>query len=475
MTVRERWARQARAGAVAALALGAGGGLLLPALLSASAPASAATASANAVGACTHAPENCAGLAVSPTTPAAGDTVTFTFALTNAAAKADDGAGTTAEIRSVELSVPAGFLVEGAVSPGSVATTPTTVTFDNLAIPVGGTAKLTVTAAVPCGEAAGAATNWGFVARDTSSLTAAKNDDNFALDPAGTAALTGSITGECSLGFAAGPGGTTAATPLTAGFDSHGGPVQVQVLSATGSSVAGFAGAVSVGLAAGPAGSTLGGRTTEQAGPGSGGASVASFSDLTLSEAGPGYQLEATGTNLQPGRSSDFSIYQTIAACSASTCADSSTSPGVVANLRTASAEPGGFLASGFGGVNLACAGYDAVTEPLDFSAVAANGVATSTSGVTATLEISKALVRSSGREGVAHWQICFASTRPFVAQGGHTTSTMLRIGGTTYYTGLLARCSPRTSAPCIVSRTKTRAGQVLLTVRSTGDPIFRG
>jgi hypothetical protein len=51
----------------------------------------------------------------------------------------------------------------------------------------------------------------------------------------------------------------------------------------------------------------------------------------------------------------------------------------------------------------------------------------------------------------------------------------MLRIGGTTYYTGLLARCSPRTSAPCIVSRTKTRAGQVLLTVRSTGDPIFRG
>jgi hypothetical protein len=75
----------------------------------------------------------------------------------------------------------------------------------------------------------------------------------------------------------------------------------------------------------------------------------------------------------------------------------------------------------------------------------------------------------------VAHWQICFASTRPFVAQGGHTTSTTLRIGGTAYYTGLLARCSPRTSAPCIVSRTKTRAGQVLLTVRSTGDPIFRG
>jgi len=74
----------------------------------------------------------------------------------------------------------------------------------------------------------------------------------------------------------------------------------------------------------------------------------------------------------------------------------------------------------------------------------------------------------------VAHWQICFASTEPFVAEGGLAKPT-LEVGGTTYYTGLLLRCSPHASAPCIVSRHETRAGQVLLTVRSTGDPIFRG
>lgn len=341
MTVRARWAQRARASAVAALAPGAGGGLLLPALLSGSTLAAAA-ATASAAGTCTTG-ENCAGLTVSPSAAQAGDAVRFVFSLSDLAAKADDG-GKTVGIRSVQLTAPAGFVVESAVAPGSatVATTPGTATFDGLAVPVGGTATLTVTAAVPCGEAAGATTQWGFAGQDASPFTAKGNEDNFTLDSASTAALTGSIAGECSLAFTAGePAGTTVATPLTAGFDSHGGPVQVEVLSSTGLPVTGFEGAVRVGLAAGPAGATLGGPTTEQASSAPGGASVASFSDLTLSEAGPGYQLEATGKNLRTGSSGYLSIYQTITACSGSACANSSSSPGVRANLETASVGAG--------------------------------------------------------------------------------------------------------------------------------------
>jgi hypothetical protein len=91
---------------------------------------------------------------------------------------------------------------------------------------------------------------------------------------------------------------------------------------------------------------------------------------------------------------------------------------------------------------------------------------------LTATLEIDKSLVGSSGHPGAASWQICYASTSPFTALGTPGTVT---IGGMTYETGLLPDCSSTQGAPCVKARNKNNAGDVIVTFFGLGDPYGRG
>src|SRR6185437_6235808 len=77
--------------------------------------------------------------------------------------------------------------------------------------------------------------------------------------------------------------------------------VQLSALDAAGNLVPGFTGNVTVALGSNPGGSTLSGTTTAAAVGG-----VATFSDLTLDKAAPGYWLTATG--LGSATSSSFNI-----------------------------------------------------------------------------------------------------------------------------------------------------------------------
>jgi len=88
-------------------------------------------------------------------------------------------------------------------------------------------------------------------------------------------------------------------------------------------------------------------------------------------------------------------------------------------------------------------------------------------------LEIFKPTVQASGRTGASQWQICYASVQPFTALPG-TAGTAV-IGGVTLNTGLLPDCSSTQGAPCVQARNKDMAGDVVVTVMASGDPLVKG
>jgi len=89
---------------------------------------------------------------------------------------------------------------------------------------------------------------------------------------------------------------------------------------------------------------------------------------------------------------------------------------------------------------------------------------------LTVSLEIDKSLVQSSGHPGASSWQICYASPSKFTALPG--TSGTATIGGVTYETGLLPDCSSTQAAPCVQTRNKNNAGDVIVTFLAFGDPF---
>ena len=95
----------------------------------------------------------------------------------------------------------------------------------------------------------------------------------------------------CSLAFTSDgqPAGTSVDAVITAGFDSHGGPVKVEVLDGSGRLVTGSTAAVTVAIGSNPGSGSLAGTATVYARGG-----VASFSNLSIDKPGIGYTLTAT-------------------------------------------------------------------------------------------------------------------------------------------------------------------------------------
>jgi len=132
-----------------------------------------------------------------------------------------------------------------------------------------------------------------------------------------------------------------------------------------------FNGSVSVALANSTS-ATLGGTTTVTASSG-----VASFSDLTINEAGS-YTLQATSTGLTPGTWGPVSVYDGLVA---STPPPSSVIAGQPFNMVIAAEVPGGFVDTSFNGtVTIAPNNFSGGTIGTfqgALSAQAVNGVAT--------------------------------------------------------------------------------------------------
>ena len=168
-----------------------------------------------------------------------------------------------------------------------------------------------------------------------------------------------------------------------------------------------------------------------------------------------------------------FTIDDQIQQCTSSTCSASASSATTSGTVTTSKAASGDFITTGIGGVSFSCGGtYKPVSDVFGFAVFNAAGVPQATP-LTASLEIDKALVKSSGHPGASSWQICYAATSPFKALPG--TSGTATIGGVTYNTGLLPDCSSTQGAPCVQARHKANAGDVVVTFLALGDPYGHG
>ena len=422
----------------------------------------------------------CFAVAVSPSAPPAGGTVAFTFTVTNEAS--------TQQIGSFKITAPASFVITGASVPpglGTASFTPGSALFVNLSVPPSASIAVTVTAALPCSSGS---YQWQMEVKQSNDFSGLPGND-FQLDPASAGNLSGAPSGSCSLAFTSDgqPTGTVVSPAvITSGFGSSGGPLKVAVQDASGQPITNPAAigpvAVTVAISAdsNPGGGNLLGTTTEQANGG-----VASFSDLSIDHSGDGYRLTATATAtagqvISASDPSDFfTIFGSLKQCQASgaTCSASLSSATTTGTVTTSSVtSPGSLLGAGIGGASYSCATYTSVSDPFSFDLFSA-GSAQSDAQFSASLDIGKSSVKSSGRNQLAQWQLCYASTEDFMANAvlGTYTPKGAVIGGVTFNTGLLLDCSATQGVPpCVQSRAKV-AGDVIITLLASGDPFVKG
>ena len=123
-------------------------------------------------------------------------------------------------------------------------------------------------------------------------------------------------------------------------------------------------------------------------------------------------------------------------------------------------------------GVSYSCPTYTSSPDVFSFAVLDANGVAQPIA-LTVTIRIDKSVVSMSGHPGASSWQICYASTTPFTTLPN--TIGSVTIGGALYQTGLLPNCPSPPGQPCVQSRNKNNAGDVIVTFLALGDPYGHG
>jgi hypothetical protein len=426
------------------------------------APAAASTST------CASSAGKCFAVAVSPSAPPAGGTVSFAFTITNEAS--------TQQIGSFKITAPAAnFVITGAnvpSGPGTASSTSSSALFLNLALAPSATTTGTLTAVLPC---SGGSYTWGMEVKQSNDFSGPPGND-FALDPASAGNLSGSLSGSCSLAFMSNgqPAGTGVGANIAAGFNSQDGPVKVGLLDASGHLITSAAAtgpvSVTVKIDSNPGGGSLSGTTTEAI---SGG--VASFPSLSIDKTGIGYTLIATTTasGISTSKpSAIFTIFGSLQRCGAPPCSASLSSKTTIGTVTTSSVTSTELLGSTLGGTSYSCATYQSLLDPFGFDVFSSSGAAQPGAAFSATLDISKATTQSSGRTSVSAWQICYASTASFTTVAG--TSGTAVIGGVTFNTGLLPDCSSIQGAPCVQTRKKGNGGDVVITFLAVGDPYGR-
>jgi hypothetical protein len=454
-------------------------GLFAAAVTSVLGVAMLAAPAAGSNSSCASSAGKCVAVTVSPSGPPAGGTVAFTFTLTNEAS--------TQQVGSFQVTAPANFVITDASvpSPGTASHTSSSALITTLSVAPSASITATVTALLPC---SGNSYQWGMQVKQSNDFSGLPGN-NFQIDPATAGNLSGTPSGSCSLGFTSDgqPTGTVVSPAvITSGFGSSGGPVKVAVQDGSGQPITNPAAigpvAVTVAITAdsNPGRGNLLGTTTEQANGG-----VASFSDLSIDHSGDGYRLTATptatsGQVISASNPSDFfTIFGSLKECQASgaPCSASLSSATTTGTVTTSSVtSPGPLLGAGIGGANFSCATYTSVSDPFTFDLFSA-GTAQPDAQFSASLDIGKSSVKSSGRNQLAQWQLCYASTENFMANAvlGTYTPNGAVIGGVSFNTGLLLDCSATQGVPpCVQSRAKV-GGDIIITFLASGDPAVRG
>jgi hypothetical protein len=199
-------------------------------------------------------------------------------------------------------------------------------------------------------------------------------------------------------------------------------------------------------------------------------------------EAKQSNDFSGTGNDFQLDPNSAGNLSGTLTGCTfqpcppSPPCSASASSTTTFGTVTTSTPLPAGdTIVTGMESVNSSfnyqCPTYTAVADVFSFAVFDASGNPQPVP-LTVTVRIFKSLVGSSGHPGASSWQICYGSTTPFTALPG-TSQQNVTIGGTPgYFTGLLPDCSSSQGAPCVQSRNKNNAGDVIVTFLAFGDPV---
>ena len=427
---------------------------------------------------------------LSPLTSGSGPGQTFTATVTNWSTQQSLGSinitppsGFTFPLESPVVSPPTGWSVVSNVLQGRNLGLTTTSTSTPASVTV--TFKVTVPPA--CGSF-----TWATLAKQSNDFSGLPgNGFNLSTDPSQASQLTTKVTGGCKLAFTVQPKSAVHDQTITnAAYNPAGTSVTVQVQDTGGNAVS-LVAAVTLTLvapsgdppAAPSNGATLGGTTS-----GTTNASGSlSFSDIFVSMLGF-YRLHATSPSVQPGTSSAFTIVDSAIPCSTSCSADASVQGGQQFNVSSAG-QSGAYLATSVDLLQIDCSAalYGGYAQP-DGPAGTTSTIAFDYTGgntKTLTIKIPKAVVNQVPDNGASHFQVCFSSDRPFpVRSGGDPPGTsapdpvVTAATGYDFFTGTLKDCPRKNqaaAAPCVVSRTKDNAGQVILTALvAAGDPYGR-
>jgi hypothetical protein len=374
---------------------------------------------------------------VTPASITTGAHGSFTVTVTDAAVS-------QANLQLVDVTVPSGFtaLALGAVTQPAGAGFAATLTGNVVALNTAGpglspgqSVSVAITATAP--QVPGSYT-WGTAVQHAGGFTLLGPAPAVNVTPPPPAALA--IVGQPSTTQL-----NTAMSPA----------VVVDVYDSSGHIDTGYNGPVTLSYAVNPPNAPLPANNVVSASSG-----VATFSALTFSAVGFGFELQASVPGLTSAPSQQFDIDTQVVtcpggqSCQSQTVSSDGTSGFAVAGAGSASDV---LTATGGGFPRLSCTAIGGVLTFTD-----------SNRPMTITLMLAKDLVEQAISSGASHFYVCWGSPTPFTTRAG--TTSMFNAANNEYE-GLLPDCSVK-GPPCVEDMHKTNAGVEVATISSPpGDP----
>lgn len=247
-----------------------------------------------------------------------------------------------------------------------------------------------------------------------------------------------------SLQFIVQPSQTVINQPILGGDFSSGQPLAVEIVNGDGNVITSSSAPVTISLATNPGGGTLSGTTTVNAVNG-----VATFSDLSINNAGNGYALLATSPGANPATSRPFNEVDSGTRCSGSgTCTTNASTTTSSLAVTTPSGTTTTLSVSFNIGSPLVCTGY----TPMDSSWFSFLSSST-TSGKIVTYVVRPS---TDQKEIVGATQFCLGAPYQFETASGTPAAAGTLPDGSSGYTGLLPRCKTGMPGPCVASKGTT-------------------
>lgn len=363
----------------------------------------------------------------------------------------------TQQLGSLNLTAPSQFSVTGPTlgGPGTATVSGNVVQLRNLSLPPGASRTVTMQVDTSAAACSGATYTWTVIAKQSNDFNGTPGN-NLDLDAQNSALTTTVSSDGCALRFFTPPANANPGQRITGtAFDPSGPPVAVEVVDGAGNRITSATPTVTMALDGGPG--SLSGTKVVQATSG-----LATFGDLSINLAGS-YRLVASAPGFGSITSSSFSIGTAcIEDIDCSTHAETAESIVDVTAFGNTRPDAGVLQLSLNTGFRPDCVGY------TEFSSDWAMVLGPDRSKLV-RYQIDKKVMNKQPNNGASFLQMCFAAPFPFATRPG---TPLTQVGD--MFVGLLPDCGVE---PCVASRSKTNAGDGVITAKAPGgpdDPAYR-